>query len=183
MNRFGGLLLLVLVAGLVMLSLGGDPTGTAPGPSASEQPRYVMRGVELHSFDAQGNAQFQGQASSIEVFDDQSARLDDFRVQALAGEGAPWTASAPQGYAPPGTRTRLQLLGGVEGRGRWPDGEPLQFRSEDLWVETDVQRLHTASRVQLDSASRKARGRGLEVTATPAGVVLMNEVEMRYAPR
>lgn len=183
MTRFIGPFLFVVFAGLAVLSFRDDDRATASAAQAAEQPRYVLRGTQWRSFDAAGAVSYEGRASNIEYFDDQSARLRDFEVSLLAARGAPWTATAPEGYAPPGSRDRMQLRGGVEGQGRWPDGEALQFRTPELWVDAGSESLETEARVEVDSATRRARARGLKVDGERQKLALLHEVEMRYVPR
>ena len=181
MSRLVAPLLIVLLAGLAILSLrGGQPVRIAAA-AAPEQPRYVVRGAQLQSYDDTGQMQFEGKAENIDYFDDESARMRQFEASVLGVRGAPWTATAPQAFAPAGERRRLQLLGGVEGAGRWPDGEALHFKTESLWVDTDTQALDTDAAVQLDSATRRAAGVGLAVRSEPLRIVLLQQVEMRYA--
>ena len=181
MSRLIAPLLIVLLAGLAILSLrGGQVTRTAAS-AAPEQPRYVVRGAQLQSYDAAGQMQFEGQADNINYFDDESARMRKFELSVLGVRGAPWTATAPEAFVQAGERHRLQLLGGVEGAGRWPDGEALRFKTESLWVDTETQALDTDAAVQLDSATRRAAGVGLAVRSEPLRIVLLNQVEMRYA--
>ena len=181
MSRLIAPLLIVLLVGLAILSLRGGQAMRIAANAAPEQPRYIVRGAQLQSYDEAGQIQFQGQAENIDYFDDESARMRTFEVSVLGGRGAPWTASAPEAFAPAGERHRLQLLGGVEGAGRWPDGEALRFKTESLWVNTATQTLDTEAAVQLDSATRKAAGVGLAVRSEPLRIALLHQVEMRYA--
>lgn len=183
MTRYFAPLLLVLLAGLVILSLrGGKPTPVQT-TLAPELPRYVLRGAQWRRYDPSGQPQFEGRATNIDYFDDDSARMSEFEVTVLAARGAPWKASAPQGYAPPDNRHRIQLLGGVEGQGRWPDGEPLTFRTPEVWVDSQAETIETAAAVELTSATRAARGTGLKVNEKNRRITLLHNVEMRYAPR
>lgn len=181
MSRLIAPLLIVLLAGLAILSLRGGQPQRVAATATPEQPRYVLRGAQLQSYDPAGEIQFEGVAENIAYFDDESARMHMFEVSVLGGDGAPWTATAPEAFAPPGDRHRLQLLGGVEGGGRWPDGEALRFKTESLWVDTATHALDTESAVQLDSATRKAAGVGLAVRSEPLRIALLHQVEMRYA--
>jgi LPS export ABC transporter protein LptC len=169
---------------LVLWSLrddGGPAEEEALGP---ELPRYVLRGAEWSRFDEKGRLEFQGSADTIDYFDDESARMRTFALSVFGREGAPWSATAPEGYAPPGgNQQRLQLRGGVEGRGRWPDGEDLEFRTPELWVDTKAETLSTDAKVMLDSRSRNAVARGLRVAGPQQHLSLLHDVEMRYVPR
>jgi lipopolysaccharide export system protein LptC len=98
----------------------------------------------------------------------------------LGGSGAPWIARAPAGEVPAGD-PRLHLTGGVEGEGRWPDGEALRFRTPELWLDLAKDRLETEAGFELDSPSRSARGGRLAVEGKRQQLVLRNDVTMRYA--
>lgn len=183
MSRFIAPVLFVLLAMLAMLGFRDDESAVAPVVQTEEQPRYVLRGAQWRSFDDTGKVSYEGRASNIEYFDDESARLKEFEVSLLAARGAPWTATAPEAYAPPGSRDRMQLRGGVEGQGRWPDGEALTFRTPELWVDAGAELLETEARVEVDSATRRAKARGLKVNGEKQKLALLHEVEMRYVPR
>jgi LPS export ABC transporter protein LptC len=169
---------------LVVWSFRDDGGPVEEEAIGAEQPRYVLRGAEWSSFDEKGRLQFQGSADNIDYFDDESARMRSFALSVFAREGAPWIATAPEGYAPPGSKQqRLQLRGGVEGRGRWPDGEDLRFRTPELWVDTGTETLSTESKVALESRSRNGTARGMKVSGEKQHLTLLHDVEMRYVPR
>lgn len=182
MTRYLAPLLLVLLAALAILSLRGGKTTPVQSAQAPQQPRYVLRGAEWRRYDGAGQAQFEGHAENIDYFDDDSARLSQFDVVVLAARGAPWKASAPQGYAPPDSRHRLQLSGGVKGEGRWPDGEPLTFRTPEVWVDSEAETLETTEPVELNSATRAATGTGLKINGKKQKLALLHDVELRYVP-
>lgn len=183
MSRYLAPAIGVLLLALAFFGLRKEDGPAGEAIADAEQPRYVLRGAEWSSFDAKGALQFQGSAATIDYFDDESARLQTFALQVFGTQGTPWTATAPEGYAPPRSRQRLQLRGGVEGRGRWPDGEPLEFRTPDLWVDTRAETISTDSRVDLESRSRSGSARGLRVAGEKQMMSLLHEVEMRYVPR
>lgn len=183
MKRYLAPLLVVLLAGLAVIGLRGTgevPVGTA---DSAAQPRYVLRGAQWRSFDSAGALRFEGSAESIDYFDDESARMRQFEITALGAGGAPWHAAAPQGYAPPGSRDRVQLTGGVTGEGRWPDGETLSFKTPELWVDSATNTLETAAAVDLHSASRSGSANGLKVSGPRQRLSLLRNVEIRYVPR
>lgn len=183
MKRYLVPLLVVLMAGLAVIGL--RSTGDAPTVAAgtAEQPRYVLRGAQWRNFDASGAVRFEGTAENIDYYDDESALMREFEVTVLADKGSPWHVAAPEGYAPPGSRNRLQLRGGVEGQGRWPDGEALSFKTPELWVDTTAETIETGTAVDVQSASRSGRARGLKVSGPKQKLSLLGEVEMRYVPR
>lgn len=183
MSRYVVPAVAVLLLAIAFLGFRGEDRPPMEAAATAEQPRYVLRGAEWSSFDEKGTLQFQGSAANIDYFDDESARLQTFALVVFGAEGAPWTATAPRGYSPPGSRERLQLLGGVEGKGRWPDGEPMVFRTAQLWVDTRAETITTDDKVDLESKSRTGSARGLKVTGPKRQMSLLNEVEMRYDPR
>lgn len=183
MNRYLAPLIGVLLLALAFFGLRKEDRPVEEAGSGVTQPRYVLRGAEWSSFDAKGVLQFQGSAANIDYYDDESARMQTFELQVFGTDGPPWVATAPEGYAPPGSRERLQLRGGVEGHGRWPDGEPLEFRTPELWVDTQAETISTDARVDLASRSRSGNARGLRITGEKQQMSLLHEVEMRYVPR
>jgi len=183
MNRLVVPGIAVLLLALAFFGFRGEDSPTAGTTATAEQPRYVLRGAEWSSFDENGTLEFQGSATNIDYFDDESARLHTFALSVFGAQGAPWTATAPEGYSPPGQRERLQLLGGAEGKGRWPDGEEMVFNTPQLWVDTKAETITTDEKVDLKSKSRTASARGLKVTGPKQEMSLLNEVEMRYVPR
>lgn len=183
MSRFPWPLLLVLPAVLALWGLQDDGAVTVTATAEAEHPRYLLRGAQWRSFDARGAIRYDGQAADIAYYDDESALLHEFEVRLLAARGAPWTARAPEAFAPAGSRDRLQLRGGVAGEGRWPDGEALTFRTPELWVDSAREILETEAPVEVNSAARRAKARGLRVDGAQQRVALLHQVEMRYAPR
>lgn len=183
MGRYVVPVIAVLLLAIAFFEFRGEDGPAMEAAATAEQPRYVLRGAQWSSFDEQGALRFQGSAANIDYFDDESARMHTFSLEVFGAEGAPWTATAPQGYSPPGGRERVQLLGGVEGKGRWPDGEPMVFRTPQLWVDTRAETITTDDRVDLESKSRTASSRGLKVTGPKQQMSLLNEVEMRYVPQ
>lgn len=184
MKRLAIPLAVMLAAALVIWSFRDDSGTPEEEIVAAEQPRYVLRGAEWSSFDEAGRLQFQGSADNIDYFDDESARMRTFALTVFAREGTPWLATAPEGYAPPGSdQQRLQLRGGVDGHGRWPDGEELQFQTPELWVDTGAETLTTEAKVTLTSRSRNAVARGMRVVGQKQQMSLLHDVEMRYVPR
>ncbi len=184
MNRLVVPGIAVLLLALAFFGFRGEDGPAAGAVVTSEQPRYVLRGAEWSSFDEKGTLEFQGSAANIDYFDDESARLRTFALSVFGSQDdAPWTATAPEGYSPPGQRERLQLLGGVEGKGRWPDGEEMVFETPQLWVDTKAETITTDEKVDLRSKSRTASARGLRVAGPKQEMSLLKEVEMRYVPR
>lgn len=184
MKRFAIPIVVMLAVALVFWSLRDERGPVEEGTIGAEQPRYILRGAEWSSFDKAGRLAFQGSADNIDYFDDESARMRTFALSVFSREGEPWIATAPEGYAPPGSdQQRLQLRGGVEGRGRWPDGEDLEFRTPELWVDTGAETLSTDAQVTLISRRRNAVARGLRVAGEKQHLSLLHDVEMRYVPR
>lgn len=179
MNRLLGPLLIVILAGLVLVLMRSGQQRSSAAVTEADQPRYTLRGAQWRRFDAQGQVEFEGQAQSIEYFDDESARLSQFQLTAFGASGAPWTATAPEGFAPVGAR-RLRLFGGVEGRGRWPDEEPLSFRTPELWLDSAAQQLETEAAVRVESATRQVDARGLRIKSETRQIALLHDVKMRY---
>ncbi|MGQ0622915.1 MAG: LPS export ABC transporter periplasmic protein LptC [Panacagrimonas sp.] len=181
MNRWFGPLFVIVLAGLaIMVMRGGQPAPSGATVQA-DQPRYTLRGAQWQRFDAQGQIEFEGRAQSIDYFDDESARLSQFELTALATGGAPWTATAPEGFAPAGTR-RVQLRGGVEGQGHWPDNEPLNFQTPEIWLDSAAQQLETEAKVQIQSRTRQVDARGMKVNGKSRKIDLLHDVKMRYVP-
>lgn len=176
----------IVVLALVILGFMGLRSGDevpAAVAQVTEQPRYVLRGAQWSSFDEQGGVRFKGSAANIDYFDDESARMTDFEATLQATGGASWTATAPEGYAPPRSRERMQLSGGVVGEGSWPDGEAVTFKTPDLWVDSSTESLETEARVEVQSVSRKGSARGLKLNGQTQQLTLLHDVEMRYVPR
>lgn len=183
MARYLAPLVLVLFAGLAILGFRDADRLPASSERSVDEPRYVLRGAQWRSFDEQGAVRFVGRATHIDYFDDESALLREFDVQVLAARGAPWNAAAPEAFAPPRSRNRILLRGGVEGSGRWPDGEALSFRTAELWVDSQAETLETDAPVDVQSASRSGSARGFTVSGPQQQIRLLKNVEMRYVSR
>lgn len=180
MNRLLLPLLVLLVAGLIILSFGTPREPKTAAVAGQEPPRYTVQKARWQRFDAQGKPMFEATAESIDYFDDESADLHTLDLTALAGgDGPPWRAAAPVGHSPPGEH-RVQLTGGVTGQGHWPDGEALTFKTPDLWLDPEGKRLDTASQVTIESANRNAEATGLRVDGDKAVIHLLKDVRISY---
>jgi LPS export ABC transporter protein LptC len=167
--------LLVLIVQFAMREDASAPGGQQD----AAQPRYTVRGAQWRRLDPEGKPMFDARAETIDYYDDRSAKLSQIELTALAGRGAPWKMTAPQGEALDRPQ-RLHLIGGVEGNGRWPDGETLAFHTPDLWMDADAEILHTESAVDLRSASRAVSGRGLRVDGKSQKLWLEHDVDVHY---
>lgn len=180
MNRLLLPILVLLIVVLGALSLRRGPATQNAAAPATEPPRYTVRTARWQRFDADGKPMFEATADSIEYFDDESAELHTLDLTALSGgDGDPWRASAPSGHSPPGEH-RLQLTGGVKGQGHWPDGEPLEFATPDLWLDPSEKRLDTTSKVTIQSPTRSAEAVGLRVDGQHSTIHLLKDVRIRY---
>lgn len=176
--------LLALGLGLIIAAVLRDPEPLqSPTLIAAQEPRYIVRGAQWRSFDDDGELRLRGSATLINYYDDDSARMTEFEVRITGSDGTPWQASAPEGYAPGGGDERLQLRGGVEGQGAWPDGVALQFRTPDLWIDAQQETLETDAEVEVLGRLRQGRSRGMRVASQANQVDLLNDVEIRYVPR
>ena len=175
--------LLVIVAAVLAFALLREPAPESASPSINaEDPRYVLRGTEWRSFDADGEVRFEGRARLIDYYDDESARMRDFQVRIPGREDRAWVAWAPLGQLPAGGRERLHLSGGVEGQGSWPDGLALTFSTPELWVDAGNESLDTTAEVQVNSVGRSGRSVGMKVDGPAHSVRLLADVEIRYVP-
>jgi LPS export ABC transporter protein LptC len=179
MNRLLLPLLVLLVVVLAAVTLRGGPSTSSVSAPSQEPPRYTVRTARWQRFDVDGKPMFEATADSIEYFDDESADLHTLDLTALAGGGEPWRAAAPLGHSPPGEH-RVQLTGGVTGEGHWPDGEPLTFKTPDLWLDPAEKHLDTQSKVNIDSATRNAEATGLRVDGDQSTIHLLKDVRIRY---
>lgn len=180
MMRFVWPVLFLGIAALFVWSLLSEPARNAPAVEASAQPRYTVRGAQWRRLDENGKPSFDASAEVIDYYDDHSARLQTIEVTALGGRGAPWRLSAPRGEAPYDFG-RVKLTGGVEGEGRWPDGEPLRVETSELWLDSEKETIETEAAVRLKSRTREAEGRGLKVDGKTDKLWLKDDVDMRYA--
>lgn len=175
---------LALLAAIGLFAWLRDPAPMPTGPTiGAHEPRYVLRGAQWRSYDAQGALRFEGSASLIDFFDDESARMQDFEIRVPGRQDQPWVARAPAGEVPPGGGERLRLTGGVEGHGAWPDGQTLKFSTESLWVDPGSRSLETDTPVSVKSPGREGRASGMQVDGVAQRVNLLGEVEIRYVAR
>lgn len=183
MNRYLVPAIAVLLLAIAFVGFRGKEGPTTDAAPTAQQPRYVLRNAQWSSFDDKGTLQFSGSADNIDYFDDESAKLHTFALTVFSERDSPWTATAPEGFSPPGGTQRLQLLGGVEGKGFWPDGEPMVFHTPQLWVDNLAKTITTDDKVDLEGKSRTGSARGMKVAGSQQQMSLLHEVEMRYVPR
>lgn len=147
-------------------------------------PRYTVSGADLLRFDTEGQPYLRGQAETIEYFDDQSGQAHALDVDLVADDDRTWHLTSPSATLPPHQR-RFMLDGPVLASGEWPDsGEPLDVRTERLWVDPDRHLIDTDAAVQVHSASRSGSAVGLRSDWAGQSMQLLHNVKMNYqAPR
>lgn len=182
MSTLPSLLIAAVVLIALALSLAGLEQPAGPQAPAESQPRYYLKDVQLERYDAAGNPLVQAQAQSVQYFDDASARLKDLSVSGLGGPGAPWSAAAPAGLAPPGER-RMRLYGPVTGTGHWAGGEAFDFATDQLWVDDRKHEFYTDAPVRLEGEQRRATADGMRADWKLDSVQLQGSVRMDYASR
>jgi LPS export ABC transporter protein LptC len=180
------LLYLAVPAALILVALYFTWQGLQPPPAGSAQPeepppRYELTGAQWLRLNLQGEPEFRVQAESIRYYADESARLRTLTVDALGGAASPWQLTAQQGFSPPRER-RMQLEGEVTAVGQYPNGAPLTFTADRLWVDLLRRELYTESAVQLHSDFRSATARGLRADFDGERVQLLNDVQVDYVP-
>lgn len=173
---------LLIAVGILLTWQGGAPPPQKPAEVAQALPRYQVADGRWTRFDAQGRPEFVVSAQSIEYYDDESARLKTIELHSLGGASSPWRLSAPDGYAPPHSQHRLQLKGGVSATSHWPEGEPLHFTTQYLWIDEKNRELFTDAAVEVRGNSRSATADGLRADWVGKSVELLGNTKMRYAP-
>jgi LPS export ABC transporter protein LptC len=174
----------ILVALGVLLATwqGPAPAPQRAAPSAQSLPRYKVLDGQWTRYNAKGQPEFVVTAQSIEYYDDESARLTTLEMHSLGGANSPWRLSAPEGYAPPQSQHRMQLRGGVDAMGHWPEGEPLHFTAPYLWVDERNRQLFTDAAVEVRGRNRSATADGLRADWVGKSIELLGHTKMRYAP-
>lgn len=174
---------ILIVLGVLLATWRGvAPAPRAPVEAAQALPRYTVKDGRWIRYNVRGEPEFVVSAQSIEYYDDESARLATIEMHSLGGASSPWRLSAPEGYAPPQSQHRLQLKGGVEAMGHWPEGEPLNFTTQYLWIDEKNRNLFTDAAVEIRGRSRSATADGLRADWVGQSVELLGHTKMRYAP-
>ncbi len=172
---------IVLAVALLMLTWRGSETAVEPASTAAEAlPRYELADARWVRYDERGQPEFEANVESIEYFDDESAKLTSIEMHSLGGSSSPWRISAPEGHAPPHSQQRVQLLGGVNANGQWPQGEPLSFQTPYLWVDEKVRQIYTDAPVQLQGPGRSASAAGMRADWMSRSVELSGQVRTQY---
>jgi LPS export ABC transporter protein LptC len=178
---FTGVGALLAVLGLLWLMLHTLTSDPAPAEILTEQqPRYYVLGAEWTRLDAEGRPETRVTADLIEYFDDDSARLETLVVDQMGGTGSPWRLTSPSGYAPPYER-RLRLDGPVQGEGRWPEGDRLEFMTDHLWVDSQAREFYTEAGVEVRGPGRNLTARGLRADWDGERLQLLHEVRLNHA--
>ncbi|HZP12745.1 MAG TPA: LPS export ABC transporter periplasmic protein LptC [Nevskiaceae bacterium] len=181
MRRLLFALPILLAVALLVLTWRGNETAVEPSsPAAEAQPRYQLDDARWIRYDERGQPEFQASAESIEYFDDESAKLSTIEMHSLGGASSPWRISAPRGHAPPHSQQRVQLYGGVDANGQWPQGEPLSFQTPSLWVDEKTHQIYTDAPVQLRGPGRSASAAGMRADWIGKSVELLGQVRTQY---
>ena len=180
------LLYVVLPAALVIAAVYLSWRGLqAPPPEVvaaqKELPRYAVTHAQWTRLGVSGEPEFRASAEAIDYYADGSARARAVGLDALGGHDSPWLLRAPAGEAPPRSR-RLLLTGGVEATGEHPNGAPVRFTTERLWVDLLRRELYTEAPVEVHTDFRSATARGLRADFRGERVQLLNDVQVDYAP-
>jgi lipopolysaccharide export system protein LptC len=181
MRRLAFALPLLVALGIWLATWRSSLQPPAAAPARAEaQPRYQVTDGHWIRYNERGESEFEATAERIEYFDDESARLSTLEMHSLGGSESPWRLSAPEGYAPPHSDRRMQLRGGVRAMGHWPEGEPLNFETQYLWVDEVNRQLYTDAPVLLRGKSRSAKADGLRAAWVGRSVELLGQVRMQY---
>lgn len=189
MKRLGdpaALLYVALPAGLVLAAVFFSWQGLQTPPvevvaAQRELPRYAVTGAQWTRLGVSGEPEFRARAEAIDYYADGSARARVIGLDALGGYDSPWQVAAPAGEAPAHSR-RLLLTGGVEAAGEHPNGAPVRFTTERLWVDLLRRELHTEAPVEVRTDFRSATARGLRADFRGERVQLLNDVRVDYVP-
>lgn len=153
----------------------------APPPPSDEQPRYFLEDAEWVRYDQAGRPLRRVRSERIEILDDESARLRELTVDQLGGDQGPWVLHAPRGYSPPHAQ-RLLLQDTVTIEGRWPESQPLQLATEQLWVDSETREIYTETPVVIEGTTRSVRANGLRADWDADRLRLEGDVRVRYDP-
>jgi len=178
-NLFLGLLALGVLAILVWNLRQMETRGVVQTAEA-RPPRYTVQGADWTRYDETGAPRFRVRAASIDYYDDRSAQVNQIDVALPGGEDSPWNATAPQGEVPAG-QERLILTGSVDGKGVWPGGQPLTFKTPTLWIEWPSNRLGTEAGVVIRSDTRNAQAKSMVGNWKDQTLQLSGGVKLDYA--
>lgn len=170
----------LLVAALAVWQLVGtlEPTQTSAARAPSTAPRYYLKDAQWRQLGPGGQTEYQIQADSMRVYDDESAQLEQLVVNGLSGDDR-WTLRAPTGYAPPHER-RILLEGSVRGQGQWTDGERFAMQTPHLWLDTLRREIYTDAAVELISKNRQLQADGFRADWAATQLQLNSRVKVRY---
>ena len=181
MRAYLAIVVLLVAAGLYLALQGLRTPPPEGGGKPAEPPRYAITNAQWVRLGAQGEPEFRATAAGIDVFADESMELHDLRLDTLGGTASPWNVKAPAGSAPPHER-RLLLTGGVEADGKVAGDVPVDFTTEQLWVDLLRRELYTEGEVDLRTEARTAHARGLRADFEGERVQLLNDVQVDYVP-
>jgi LPS export ABC transporter protein LptC len=170
----------VAIALLALNWRGGEMAPERVATRAETQPRYELVDARWIRYDETGAPEFEANIETIQVFDDDSAKLQTIEMHSLGGTTSPWRITAPEGFAPAHSRSRLQLRGGVTANGKWPQGEPLAFQTPYLWIDEQQHQIYTDAPVQARGPGRSAAANGMRADWIGKTVELLGQVRTQY---
>lgn len=170
-------LLSALVAAWLLSRTG--PAATSAAIPEDARPRYQAEGITMLRTNAEGAPEMQVLAKFGDYYPDGHAEFSEIEVRGLGnGRNAPWQLTAPSGSVPPKEK-RILLHRPVEGRGQWPNGEPLAFHGSEVWADQNKQQFYSDRPVQVLGTTRQAKGSSF-VAGFDGKTLSMNHVELQY---
>lgn len=154
------------------------------GREASREPDYHFGAPRITRFGADGTLDLELTArSAVHYPHDDTVALEELEVDVRAPDGASWTLSAARGSAPM-AGDRILLEGGVRvARPAGGAGGPIELTTEQVTLDTSVQRLETDAPVLIVQGANRVTAVGLVADLGRERITLKQRVRGVYAAR
>lgn len=147
-------------------------------PAASD---YYMRDATIYQMNRQGQLAYRIRLKKTLHYPDDSARLRHIRVHYNTGARSYWTLEAPRGRVPPGSHD-LHLTGGVTLRHPKSEQGTIVIKTDNAWFRSGRNIIETEAHVTARAPGRLTQGDGLRIDLDNNRMVLLDNVQSRYAP-
>lgn len=180
--RVIGVLVVVALVAVVLWRLPDVQPVDEETASTTETPRYELKDAQWTRLDDTGLPEFVVTASQLRRYADGRSTADQLELDLPDAASPRWQVDAPSGQLPAGGQVWI-LQGGVVANGAWPDGVPVQVKTETMNVDPTQKLLSSDAGVTVESPARHGTAQHFSANWEQQTVNLEGQVRMNYGKR